>query len=215
MNVSIKIFVVGNTKDAFLPIDDIRQKFFWDLPHSGDNIDTLNPWYSEITGLYYLWKHAKEDILGLEHYRRYFVGESGNLISSNEICQILSDHDIIVHESNSDPNAYWYTCRARKAPEIRQFIDMLKETDRPELHETFSDYLKKDRYIQNNMFICRRELVDRYCSWLFVRLDRYRGQNHLSHRIIAYTVEYLFGAWLEYNKLKLYKCRQWHRGQIR
>ena len=69
----MKIYVVGNSKDLFLKLDNIREKFLVDQSHDGDNIDDLNPWYCELTGLYHLWKNTTDDIIGLEHYRRYFV----------------------------------------------------------------------------------------------------------------------------------------------
>lgn len=56
-----------------MQLDDIREKFIIDEKHEGDNIDFLNLWYCELTGLYYLLKHTKDDIIGLEHYRRYFT----------------------------------------------------------------------------------------------------------------------------------------------
>lgn len=71
----MKIYVVGSSKNKFLPLDNIREKFLIDQPHEGDNIDFLNPWYCELTGLYWLWRNSTEDIVGLEHYRRYFVND--------------------------------------------------------------------------------------------------------------------------------------------
>ena len=71
----MKIYVVGSTKNSFLPLNSIREKFFIDEKHNGDNIDSLNPWYCELTAMYYLWKNCNDDIVGLEHYRRYFVNE--------------------------------------------------------------------------------------------------------------------------------------------
>ena len=102
----MKIYVVGSSKNNFLPLDNIREKFLIDQKHEGDNIDFLNPWYCELTGLYYLWKHCDDDIVGLEHYRRYFVNGKGNLLSENEIRNILKNYDVIAHTSKQN-NSRW------------------------------------------------------------------------------------------------------------
>ena len=90
----MKIYVVGNSKNKFLPLDNIREKFLIDQPHEGDNIDFLNPWYCELTGLYYLWKHADDKIVGLEHYRTYFW-KDGHPINETQIKEELKKGDII------------------------------------------------------------------------------------------------------------------------
>ena len=90
----MKIYVVGSSKSKFLPLDNIREKFLIDQKHEGDNIDFLNPWYCELTGLYYLWKHIDDDIIGLEHYSRYFVNDKANLLSESEIRNALTDCDV-------------------------------------------------------------------------------------------------------------------------
>lgn len=100
----MKIYVVGSSKNRFLPLDNIREKFLIDQKHDGDNIDFLNPWYCELTGLYYLWKHCDDDIVGLEHYRRYFVNENDQLLSENEIRYILKDYDVICPIHYNKPN---------------------------------------------------------------------------------------------------------------
>ena len=84
----MKIYVVGSSKNKFLPLDNIREKFLIDKSHEGDNIDFLNPWYCELTGLYYLWKHVDDEIVGLEHYRTYFW-KDGHPINEAQIKEEL------------------------------------------------------------------------------------------------------------------------------
>ena len=93
----MKIYVVGSSKNNFLPLDNIREKFLIDQKHEGDNIDKLNPWYCELTGMYYMWKHCNDDIVGLEHYRRYFVNKNNQLLNENEIRTILETNDVIMY----------------------------------------------------------------------------------------------------------------------
>ena len=91
----MKIYVVGSSKNRFLPLNNIREKFIIDAEHEGENIDNLNPWFCELTGLYWFWKNSKEDIVGLEHYRRYFVNRRNQLLSEDEIRNILETNNII------------------------------------------------------------------------------------------------------------------------
>jgi hypothetical protein len=60
------------------------------------------------------------------------------------------------------------------------------------------------------MFICRKELIDLYFKWIFDILFTYEKctsnsiyTNPNLVRLCGYLTEYLFGAWVEYNKLKI------------
>ena len=41
----------------------------------GDNISNKNKYYCELTGIYWIWKNCKQDIIGTSHYRRYFTAQ--------------------------------------------------------------------------------------------------------------------------------------------
>ena len=41
---------------------------------TGDNISSKNPYFCELTGLYWLWKnYPGQENIGICHYRRFFV----------------------------------------------------------------------------------------------------------------------------------------------
>jgi hypothetical protein len=40
---------------------------------TGDSISEKNLYYSELTGIYWVWKNTRQDITGCCHYRRYFT----------------------------------------------------------------------------------------------------------------------------------------------
>lgn len=42
---------------------------------TGDSISEKNSFYSELTGIYWIWKNTSHDVIGSCHYRRYFTAK--------------------------------------------------------------------------------------------------------------------------------------------
>ena len=210
----MSIYVVGSSKNLFLECDDIREKFIVDAPHEGANIDLLNPWYCELTGLYYLWKNATSKYVGLEHYRRFFASPKKNKqrMSKEEVETILKDNDIITCRFRHHPkvtgfsSGYDWFHKAGPADEFDAFIEIMNSKFNG-LGDKFADYTQERELVQCNMFISTKAVVDEYCEWLFPKLaafDKYRGLSDSNRRIDGYLAEHIFGYWIRSRGLRNY-----------
>lgn len=206
----MKIYVVGSSKNKFLTLDSIRQKFLIDQKHEGDNIDYLNPWYCELTGLYYLWKHETDTIVGLEHYRRYFVNDKGNLLSETEINSLLQNYDILTNctdgFSKNKPIKSWLI-ENRKMYDMEKFLIFCKHYVGEDYYNLCKNYLNGDHHCLCNMFISKKELINEYCEFIFDVLEQYCNaekyyERKIPKRICGYFTEFLFGAWLIWKNKK-------------
>ena len=80
-SLNIKIIVAAHKKYR-MPADDIylplhvgaegKESIGYQGDNIGENISNLNPYFCELTGMYWMWKNLKADYLGLAHYRRHF-----------------------------------------------------------------------------------------------------------------------------------------------
>ena len=67
-------------KDCYLPVQvgsALHKAVGYTPDNTGDNISEKNPYYCELTGLYWAWKNLPADVLGLVHYRRYMGKKNG------------------------------------------------------------------------------------------------------------------------------------------
>lgn len=82
-----KFFTYSN--DIFLPIHVGKELSKENLnilsDNKGENISKLNPYYCEMTAMFWMWKNLDSDFYGLNHYRRYFIDKKRNFPSLNTI----------------------------------------------------------------------------------------------------------------------------------
>lgn len=165
--------------------------------YAGDNISHLNKQFCELTALYWIWKHAKEEIIGLEHYRRHFILPKDWVVrmQKNQIDVILPIPLYVApslegnYKNRHDPSDWDY------------MMECLRVRDEQEFEEAES-FFKENLYSPCNMFIMRREVLEELCAWLFPilfavaghggqkedgYLNRYPG--FLSERLITFFFE--------------------------
>ncbi len=163
----------------------------------GENISARNRQYCELTGLYWIWKHAREDYVGLVHYRRHFLlpPDWAERMEENRIDVLLP---VPLYVAPDIAGNY-------RERHIASDWDFLMEYFKKELPEEYRDaehFFKGNLYSPCNMLIARREVLDRLCGWLFPILDavvtcggekkepymnRYPG--FISERLITYFFE--------------------------
>ena len=180
-----------------------------------DNISEKNPYYCELTGLYWLWKNVEADYKGLVHYRR-LLGVPGRsskdsyerVVTGDELLPLLQKHGIVLAKKR---NYYIETVYDHYA---HTFDAAQFDTCREVLKERCPEYVRAwDRLMSSrgahifNMFVMRSDLLDNYCSWLFPILSDleerigFEGMDTFQSRWPGRVSERLLDPWLETNGL--------------
>lgn len=196
----------------------------WLYDDQGDNISQKNKHYCELTGLYWIWKNSPESIVGLTHYRRAFESpnNSKQMLRDYEIENILANYDCIV--AAKEPCTSSIGCNLITVAEqyrmIHSSTDLLHareiiRTKRPDYLDAFDEAICEGHsFSPCNMIICKKELMDRYCKWLFKiekqldkRIDYISGRDSYQQRMPGFISERLLNVFLRKHDLKCYECR--------
>lgn len=216
--------IVATHKDYWMPSDELyvpiqvgaegRESLGFTPDNTGDNISAKNPNYCELTGLYWAWKNLSCDYLGLAHYRRHFTAIRGtddrrDVMSLDQAKDLLSSADVLLPKKRK----YWIETNYKQYIHAHHAID-LDETRRI-IEERYPDYLgaydasmKRTSGHRFNMFIMKRELADRYCTWLFDILFELEKRLDISNyddndkRVFGFVSERLLDVWLDANEIK-------------
>ena len=160
-----------------------------------DNINQYNKYLAETTGIYWLWKNCKDDIIGVCHYRRFLHDYNGKLLDLYDIDKLLDEFDIITENIisinrnnylfNNDIITYNELQAKRKTMyTLYQYLEYqltlgYKYQTRKELFDKYMDmiesydddfiyYLKTSTvFAPHNIFIAKRDIFNNYCESLF------------------------------------------------
>ena len=165
----------------------------------GENISKKNPYYCELTAMYWGWKNLKCDICGINHYRRYFFKNiyakdvASTVLRQKDIVHILSYKDVIL------PLPFVPRPKS-SAASINSFVSFLMRAETKGLIDfdfirPFQRYLSAGFYPGCNMFIAKKTTYDAFCQWLFPLLleleDYLQEKNQYDKRCIGYWSEHL------------------------
>lgn len=144
----------------------------------GENIAGYNERINELTGLYWIWKNTESEYVGMSHYRRFFydirtIHDRPQRLGREFAGKILTaaGYDMILSRPFYFPYTIYDNLRNQVGVMLSQrakriFAKHIREKQ-PEYAEDFEAVLKGNRLNVCHMFVTRREILDRYCAWLF------------------------------------------------
>lgn len=178
----------------------------------GENISELNPYFCELTGLYWAWKNLKSDYIGLAHYRRHFSFRIHDKSKWNAVLKKSDiDNDLGNIKVFTPTKRHYYIETLYSHYAHTHYASQLDET-RKVIEDRYPDYLNSfDKAVKQrwgymfNMMIMERGQLDSYCSWLFDILFELRkrigkdAENSLDNfqgRFYGRISEIIFNVWL-------------------
>lgn len=184
----------------------------------GENISLKNPYFCELTGLYWAWKNLDADYIGLVHYRRYFTKKKHiprdidsrieSVLTKEEANELLKDTDIVLAKKRryyieTIYSHYKHTMYIEPLDETRKILSEMY----PEYLEEFDNLHKRTSAHMFNMFIMKKEILDKYCEWLFEilfelekRIDN-TDYDQFHARFYGRISELLLDIWINKNGL--------------
>ncbi len=199
---------------------DILPKITQD--NTGDNISRLNPYYCELTAIYWLWKNNTSDYKGLVHYRRYFASPKfttrhlnnrlDRILTTPNLYHLIKANDLIIPRKRyyvieTVYSHYAHTHYASHLDATRNILQRLS----PKSILYWDSLMKKRSAHMFNMMIMKRDLFDAYCEWLFPILFELEKKidpaqyDSFQARYLGRISELLFNVWIKQNKLKTKK----------
>lgn len=206
-------------------VKNYREGIDYQLDDEGENISDKNPYYNELTAMYWAWKNLNDvDAIGLVHYRRYFgLGKKRDLddvLSSFEIEDLLKKVSVIVPKRRKYyiESNYSHYIHAHHREPLDDTIAIISKYF-PEYKDSLDNVLTASSAHMFNMLIMNKEVFDSYCSWLFNVLGRLEKDLDLTEystqekRVYGFVSELLLDVWLNKNRIKYVECRWFQVGE--
>lgn len=240
MSMDIKVLVVTH-KDYWMP-DDAMYKPIWvgnkdHVPDGflrddvGENIAEKNPYYCELTALYWAWKNVDAEYIGLVHYRRHFARRSLARDKRQRVMQ-KADMEALLQKAPillPKPRHYWIEtnwsqyAHAHHEKDLEALRRVVARRE-PAYLQAFDKVMGRTWGHRFNMMVMRKDLFAAYCEWLFGILGEVEGEvdvegyDAYNRRVFGFLGERLMDVWGEGNAFRevrylfLEKQNKWLKG---
>ena len=154
---------INNPAYKLISDKDIKNNSPLDFVKSDGFLD--NRMWSEMTQIYYIWKHPElqNDWIGLSHYRRYFE-------FMNDIPE-LTKPVVAKHILNPFNNYVQYDI-CHNSRDLMTTLNIIR-AKKPEYYPAFITMMDNHRYLPYNMFILPKALFNEYCEFVFGILEEF------------------------------------------
>lgn len=222
----IKILVATHKKywmlqdSVYLPVQlgsAINKTLGYQRDDEGENISAKQPYYAELTAMYWAWKNLKADYIGINHYRRYFSKEKyhifgeadkNKLFNYKDFEILLKKYPVILPKQRNYfiETRYAQYKHAHNIADLELCREIIKKLY-PEYLNAFDSTINKTKGHILNMFVMRYDLYCKYCQWLFSILFKLEQEINLKNyigyqqRVLGYIAERLLDVWIEHNRI--------------
>ncbi len=167
---------------------------------TGENISHMNLQYCELTAMYWIWKNTNEKYIGLSHYRRRFDFDDHVIRSI-----VSSDFDVVVTTPVINvPNVLFMYQKNHNIEDWNIMKEVVQRLS-SEYLEALEVVERSNYYIPYNMFLMKRNVFDKYCSWIFPILEECeriigKKQDVYQNRYIGFLAERLMTVFFYQNR---------------
>ena len=162
------------------------------MDNTGDNISERNGNYSELTGLYWLWKNKLISFSELENrgtvtggegekgdgsceHQYYGFGQYRRMLdfSQDDLLRLIdNDVDVVLpYPMPYEPNIHAHHERYLKEADWNALLTALRELQ-PEYADYFPQVLEQQYLYNYNVILAKKAVLRDYCAWLFPILER-------------------------------------------
>ena len=214
-----KNLIVGAIKNRKKDDEDC---FYDDV---GDNISEKNPYYCELTALYWMWKNTDDEYYGLAHYRRYLwtyaikneyvkkcvgeIKEAIPYIRTDDINAMLNEYDIVLPKKLIlKETVYDFYKKNHRIADLDMTRNIIKKTF-PEYLTDFDDLVSDYKMYHCNLFLMNKIIFRSYMKWLFTILFEAEKSIDIplddtyQRRVFGFLAERLFNVYIRHNNLKI------------
>lgn len=226
MNVKTRVYVSTHKKfdfpedDVYIPvqvgIDEGVEILGYNGDNTGDNISFKHRYYSDLSTVYWCSKNSNADVIGVCHYRRYFVSRKNKhrenklfnfVLNENEIDSFIEKCDIIIPKKRK---YYIETIESHfKHTHTASDYEILRNA----IRDLDSEYLESFEKVSAsrsahlfNCYIMKRNKFIEFCDFMFPILFQvekkidFSGRSEFESRTCGYLAEFLLDTWLIKNK---------------